>query len=71
MRTLILLEVEHDKPIEHLATKLAGRAYNIQGVTNAEGSVFRMPLSQNDRELAQYGFSADEIAIANRLAGRG
>lgn len=34
MKTLILLEVEHTKPIESLWDLVAGRAYTIDGVSN-------------------------------------
>jgi hypothetical protein len=34
MKTLITLEIEHRRPIEHLEDLVAGRAYTLDNVTN-------------------------------------
>ena len=36
MKTVITLEIEHSKPIPHLADMVAGRAWSIDGVRHAE-----------------------------------
>jgi hypothetical protein len=60
MKTLIIIEVNHRKPIPALANMIAGRAYTIDGVTNAEPLSMK-PMTVN--ELAGIGFSVDEIAL--------
>ena len=64
MKTLILLEVEHSKPIPYLASMIAGRAYTIDGVKNAEP--FQSPFKGSElrtRELQEQGFTLAEIAL--------
>jgi hypothetical protein len=60
MKTLVLLEIEHRKPIKALANMIAGRAYTIDGVTNAE--VFRSPML-GPEQLQDEGFSLAEISL--------
>lgn len=60
MRTLIILEIDHKKPIPYLANMIAGRAYTIDGVTNAEP--FKSPTLTPDR-LQEQGFTLAEIAL--------
>jgi hypothetical protein len=60
MKTIIVLEVIHRKPIPELANMVAGRAYNIDGVINAEPYV--SPFATMEELLAQ-GFTPAEIAL--------
>lgn len=57
MKTLIIIEVEHRKPLPYLANMIAGRAYTIDGVTNA--SPFRSP----DGSEEEAGFTLDELRL--------
>jgi hypothetical protein len=64
MKTLIVIEVDHKKDIPHLADMIAGRAYTISGVTNAEvvkDWEKRGALSYD--ELRAMGFSLEEISL--------
>lgn len=60
MRTLVILEIDHRKPIPALANMIAGRAYTIDGVTNAEP--FKSPLL-GANELQDAGFTLEEIRL--------
>lgn len=60
MRTLVILEIDHKKPIHALANMIAGRAYTIDGVTNAQP--FRSP-SIEANELQEAGFTLDEVRL--------
>lgn len=60
MKTLIIIEVEHRKPLPYLANMIAGRAYTIDGVTNA--SPFRSPGPNSDR-TEETGFTLDELRL--------
>lgn len=62
MKTLVILEVDHRKPIPYLANMVAGRAYTIDGVTNAE--VFKLP-SLTPSQLQNEGFTLAEISLAS------
>jgi hypothetical protein len=62
MKTLILIEVIHRKPIPALANLIAGRAYTIDGVVNAEP--FESPFSTGDQLQAQ-GFTLQELALGS------
>lgn len=35
MKTIVIVEIDHDKPLPDLAAKVAGRAYSMPGVDNA------------------------------------
>jgi hypothetical protein len=61
-RTLVIIEVTHQKPIPMLANMVAGRAYTIQGVTNAE--TFKSPTLPGT-ELQEQGFTLAEIALGS------
>lgn len=63
MRTLIVIEVDHRKPIPHLANMIAGRAYTIDGVRNAE--VVRSPSITTD-DLRDAGFTLAEISLGSQ-----
>jgi hypothetical protein len=60
MKTLIIIEVEHRKPLPFLANMIAGRAYTIDGVTNA--SPFRSPGAGQEMS-EQAGFTLDELRL--------
>lgn len=62
MKTLIILEVDHRKPIPWLANMVAGRAYTIDGVTNAE--VFKSPTLSTE-QLQDQGFTLAEISLGS------
>ena len=60
MRTFILLAIDHRKPIPELANMIAGRAYTIDGVTDA------VELKQEEltpEQLQAQGFSLEELAL--------
>lgn len=59
-RTLVILEVTHSKPIPALANMIAGRAYTIDGVTDA--ALVSSPSMTTD-ELRDAGFSVGEILL--------
>lgn len=68
MKTLVILEIEHRKPIPALANMIAGRAYTIDGVTNSEP--FKSPgLGAND--LQEQGFTLAEISLGMQDVVRG
>jgi hypothetical protein len=59
MKTIITIEVEHTKPMPHLANMVAGRAWSIDGVKHAE--VVLTP----DSELLAAGFTRRELALGH------
>lgn len=60
MRTLVIIEIDHRKPIPALANMIAGRAYTIDGVTNAQP--FRSP-SLESNALQDAGFTMEEVRL--------
>lgn len=66
-RTLIVIEVEHDKPIPHLANMVAGRAWSIDGVRNASLA----DINGGELEMRQSGFTASELALGRTEVCRG
>jgi hypothetical protein len=60
MRTVVIIEVDHRKPIPALANMIAGRAYTIDGVSNAQP--FKSP-SLNAGHLEEAGFTLAEIRL--------
>lgn len=60
MKTIVILEIDHHKPIPALANLIAGRAYSIDGVTDAQ--LFRSPSARMD-QLEDHGFSLDELRL--------
>jgi hypothetical protein len=62
MKSLIIIEVIHRKPITNLAQMVAGRTYNIEGVINAEPLV--SPFLTPD-QLQREGFTLAELALAH------
>lgn len=44
MKTTILIEVTHSKPINNLADLIANRSWTLDGVENAEALLFRSPV---------------------------
>lgn len=63
MRTVVILEIEHSKPIEALADLIAGRAWNIAGVEGAEAVSSQ---SIKTAALKVNGFSPAEIALGSQ-----
>lgn len=51
MKTIVILEITHSKPIADLANMIAGRAYTLQGVDNAK------PLSLMASDAPAFGMS--------------
>ena len=68
MKTIVMLQVEHDKPIPALANLIAGRAYTISGVKDAEPYTVR-PMTYD--ELHGVGFTPEEIALGTQNVVRG
>lgn len=62
MKTVITIEVHHDRPIQHLADMVAGRAWNINGVNRAE-VVPAEVVGLSVKELQAAGFTSAEIAL--------
>lgn len=62
MKTIVVIEVEHRKALPHLGDMIAGRAYTIDGVTNAELMKFR---GLSAEELQGLGFSLEEICLGS------
>lgn len=62
MKTLVLIEVIHREPIPALANMVAGRAYNIAGVINAEP--LQSPFLTTD-QLQEQGFTLAELALGS------
>lgn len=60
MKTILILEIDHSKPIPALAQMVAGRAYTIDGVTNAEP--FKSPTLSTE-QLQDQGFTLAEISL--------
>lgn len=60
MKTLVMIEVTHRRPIRALASLIAGRAYTIEQVTNAE--VVKLP-SLSPEQLQDEGFTLAEISL--------
>jgi hypothetical protein len=59
MKTICIIEVEHSKPIPHLAEMIAGRAWSMDGVTRAE--VVKQNLTPD--QLHSEGFTLAEISL--------
>lgn len=67
MKSVVILEVDHKSPIPHLANLIAGRAYTIAGVSNAE--VMKLaPLTP--QELQEEGFTLAEISLGAQEIAR-
>jgi hypothetical protein len=60
MITIVSIEITHKKPIPNLADLIAGRAYTIQNVVDAN-VIGDQP--QDVLELQRAGFTAEEIAL--------
>jgi hypothetical protein len=67
MKTILIIEVEHRKPIPALANMVAGRAYTIDGVTNAQP--FKSP-SVGGVDMEAEGFTLAEIALGSQEVHR-
>lgn len=68
MKTLVIIEIEHRKPIPALANLIAGRAWSIDGVAKAE--VVHSP-SLCAGELQDQGFTLAEIMLGAQEVCRG
>jgi hypothetical protein len=66
MKTMIVLEIDHTKDIANLAEMIAGRAYNIDGVENAEvvKESIGLPVLSAER-LQAMGFTLEEISLGS------
>lgn len=71
MKTVICIEVEHDRPLPQLANLIAGRAWSIGGVTGAEVMRAEVPMRVDLGSLERAGFSHAEIALGNTEVVRG
>lgn len=58
-RTLVIIEVEHRRPIPKLANLIAGRAWSIDGVIRAEVA----PSGLHPAQLQEEGFTLSEISL--------
>lgn len=56
MKTIVTLEITHDKPLPEIAQMLAGRAWTIAGVKHAE-------VISDNCDLRAVGFTEQEIAL--------
>lgn len=70
MKTVICIEVEHDRPIPQLANLIAGRAWSIGGVCGAEVMEAQRPPA-DVHHLQRAGFSPAEIALGVTEVVRG
>ena len=59
MKTIVVLEVTHEKDIPTLADKIASRAWTLDGVRYATARIEEANVS----ELERAGFTLDEIAL--------
>lgn len=71
MRTVVCIEVEHDRPIPHLENLIAGRAWSIGGVVGAEVMRAEQPARVDLHRLERAGFSHAEIALGLSEVVRG
>lgn len=67
MKTLVVVEVHHDRDLPDLANKIAGRAYTLDGVRNAEAWVHKDTVA----ELERAGFTLAEISLGATDVVRG
>lgn len=63
MKTILTVEITHDKPIANLADKIAGRAWTLDGVRYATASVDEGRAAD---ELERAGFTLAEIALGSQ-----
>ena len=70
MKTVVCIEVEHDRPIQNLANLIAGRAWSVSGVKGAEVMRAEQP-GVDLHQLQRAGFSAAEIALGVAEVVRG
>lgn len=70
MKTVICIEVEHDRPIPALANLVAGRTWSIDGVKGAEVMQPQRP-GGDLGFLHRAGFSSGEIALGMTDVVRG
>lgn len=68
MKSIIVIEVEHDTPVPNLAGLVAGQAFTISGVCGCRE--LRSDPRQAVQELRDAGFTFDEIALGMREVAR-
>jgi hypothetical protein len=62
--TYVIVEVHHEKDVPNLAARIAQRAYNIDGVRNAEAWLQGNGMPRHSvEELERAGFTAQEISL--------
>jgi hypothetical protein len=66
MKTIVIVEIVHDKPITDLADRIAGRAWTLQGVRYATAHVDEKTVA----DLEQAGFSLAEISLGAQDVAR-
>jgi len=59
MKTIVILEITHSKPITALQNMIAGRAYTIDGVTDSKP----VKLATDDVDHGQSGFTLRELSL--------
>lgn len=63
MKTVVILEITHTKPITALANMIAGRAYSIDGVSDAQ--VVKLAIDEAQHEstftLRELSLGAGEV----------
>lgn len=52
MKSIVILEITHRKPITALSNMIAGRAYSIDGVTDAQ--VVKLALEDERPDMAKF-----------------
>jgi hypothetical protein len=66
MKTVVIVEIIHDKEIPGLADKIAGRAWTLQGIRYATAAVDQRTVAG----LEEAGFSMAEIALGMQEVAR-
>jgi hypothetical protein len=59
MKTIVILEITHSKPITALPNLIAGRAYTIDGVTNSKP----VKLATDEVDMSETGFTLRELSL--------
>jgi hypothetical protein len=72
MKTIVILEIDHSMDIPALGEMIAGRAYTISGVSNAEfvKDLAALPVVSHER-LQAMGFTLEEISLGSQDVERG
>ena len=59
MKTIVILEITHSKPIPYMQNMIAGPAYTLEGVTNAKP----VKLATDELERGESGFTLRELSL--------